>query len=258
MFEPLDRTIRLQSHRLGMCRSESTRTERAPTWRLRGCAWCTSEIRDELRIRALVFETLQSRRSESQCPCNSGSLDLPSHFPGQPAGWTLPPPSALTGPGPSPRLRSSDVIRFADCELNLDRIVLRRGGEEIPIEPQVFDVLAYLVEHRGAVVRKEELLDAIWGDRFVSESTLTTRIKAVRQAVGDDGSRQLIIRTVHGKGYEFVASSRRSRRVGPTRQCTHRDGPSIGVRVQPLIGKLPKAPRPIEGWTRTPSDGPAG
>ena len=70
----------------------------------------------------------------------------------------------------------------------------------------MFDVLAYLVEHRGTVVRKEDLLDAVWGDRFVSESALTTRIKAVRQAVGDDGSRQLIIRTVHGKGYEFVAT----------------------------------------------------
>ena len=53
------------------------------------------------------------------------------------------------------------VIRFADCELNLDRVVLRRGGEEIRVEPQVFDVLAYLVKHRGAVVRKEELLDAM-------------------------------------------------------------------------------------------------
>ena len=84
------------------------------------------------------------------------------------------------------RLRSRGVIRFADCELNLDRIVLRRGGEEIRIEPQVFDVLAYLVQHRGTLVRKEELLDAIWGDRFVSESALTTRIKAVRQAVGDE------------------------------------------------------------------------
>ena len=67
-------------------------------------------------------------------------------------------------------------------------------------------MLAYLVEHRGTVVRKEELLDAIWGDRFVSESALTTRIKAARQAVGDNGSQQSIIRTVHGKGYEFVAT----------------------------------------------------
>ena len=131
-----------------------------------------------------------------------------------------------------------NVIRFADCELNLDRIVLRRGGEEIRVEPQVFDVLAYLVTHRGTVVRKEELLDAIWGDRFVSESALTTRIKAVRQAVGDDGSQQLIIRTVHGKGYEFVAAVEEIEEgrtgVGLSPVVT---GASIGVRVQPLIGR---------------------
>jgi predicted ATPase/DNA-binding winged helix-turn-helix (wHTH) protein len=130
------------------------------------------------------------------------------------------------------------VIRFANCELNLDRIVLRRGGEEIRLEPQVFDVLAYLVKHRGAVVRKEELLDAIWGDRFVSESALTTRIKAVRKAVGDDGRQQLIIRTVHGKGYEFVApvveieEDRTEAATSPVAT-----GASIGVRVQPLIGR---------------------
>lgn len=150
----------------------------------------------------------------------------------------VPLPWTLAEPGPWPRLRSADVIRFADCELNLDRIVLRRGGNEIRIEPQVFDVLAYLVEHRGAVVRKEELLDAIWGDRFVSESALTTRIKAARQAVGDDGSQQLIIRTVHGKGYEFIAiveevdESLTGAALAPTAA-----GTSIGVRVQPLIGR---------------------
>ena len=130
------------------------------------------------------------------------------------------------------------MIRFADCELNLDRIVLRRGGEEIRVEPQVFDVLAYLVKHRGTVVRKEELLDAIWGDRFVSESALTTRIKAVRQAVGDDGSQQLIIRTVHGKGYEFVATVQEIEE-GRTEVALSpvATGASIGVRVQPLIGR---------------------
>jgi predicted ATPase/DNA-binding winged helix-turn-helix (wHTH) protein len=130
------------------------------------------------------------------------------------------------------------VIRFADCELDLGRFVLRRGGEEIRIEPQVFDVLAYLVGHRGAVVRKEELLDAVWGDRFVSESALTTRIKAVRQAVGDDGRRQSIIRTVHGKGYEFVATAEEQQEdqtvVAPYASST---GSSLAVPVQPLIGR---------------------
>ncbi|HYN33707.1 MAG TPA: alpha/beta fold hydrolase [Ilumatobacteraceae bacterium] len=73
------------------------------------------------------------------------------------------------------------------------------------IEPKVFDVLEYLVSHRQRVVSKHELLDAIWGDRFVNESALTTRLKAARRALGDDGSTQRIIRTVHGRGYQFVA-----------------------------------------------------
>ena len=63
----------------------------------------------------------------------------------------------------------------------------------------------YLVDHRDRVVTKPELLDAVWGDRFVSESALTSRIKAARQAVGDDGAAQQVIRTVHGRGYQFVA-----------------------------------------------------
>ena len=83
--------------------------------------------------------------------------------------------------------------------------MLRRDGREIRVEPQVFDLLSFLVQRRGEVVRKEELLDKVWGDRFVSESALTTQIKSVRQVVGDAGSLQSVIRTVHGKGYEFVA-----------------------------------------------------
>jgi predicted ATPase/DNA-binding winged helix-turn-helix (wHTH) protein len=97
------------------------------------------------------------------------------------------------------------ILRFAECELDLARVVLQRGGHDVPIEPQVFDLLRCLIERRGQVVRKEELLDQVWGDRFVSESALTTRIKSARRAVGDDGTSQRVIRTVHGKGYEFVA-----------------------------------------------------
>jgi DNA-binding winged helix-turn-helix (wHTH) protein len=97
------------------------------------------------------------------------------------------------------------IVRFSNCELDLARVVFRRDGMEMHIEPLTFNVLSYLIERRGQVVRKVDLLDHVWGDRFVSESALTTQIKSVRQAVGDDGSQQRIIRTVHGKGYEFVA-----------------------------------------------------
>ncbi|HSP27114.1 MAG TPA: winged helix-turn-helix domain-containing protein [Ilumatobacteraceae bacterium] len=100
------------------------------------------------------------------------------------------------------------IFEFNDCQLDVDRVVLRRAGSEVPVEPQVFDVLQYLVERRGEVVLKEALLDGIWGDRFVSESALTSRLKSARRAVGDDGTRQGVIRTVHGRGYEFVADVR--------------------------------------------------
>ncbi len=97
------------------------------------------------------------------------------------------------------------IFAFDNCELDSARMVLRVGGEESRVEPQVFDLLRYLIERRGKVVLKEELLDGVWGDRFVSQSALTTRIRSARRAVGDDGTRQQVIRTVHGRGYEFVA-----------------------------------------------------
>ena len=94
---------------------------------------------------------------------------------------------------------------FGTFELSLDRVELRRDGVRVAIEPQVFDVLSYLVTHRDRVVSKHELLDEVWGTRFVSESALTSRIKSARRAVGDTGRDQRIIRTVHGRGYRFVA-----------------------------------------------------
>ena len=94
--------------------------------------------------------------------------------------------------------------RVADLTIDLPAMHLERGGVRIPVEPQVFDVIRYLLEHRDRVVLKTELLDAVWGDRFVSESTLSSRIKSARQALGDNGTDQQIIRTVHGRGFRFV------------------------------------------------------
>ncbi len=104
---------------------------------------------------------------------------------------------------------------FGDVEMDLAGHEIRRSGEPVPVEPQVFDVLAYLVEHRDRLVPKTELLDEVWGDRFVSESALTSRIKAARRAVGDNGRDQQVIRTVHGRGYRFVAELVEPGAVGP-------------------------------------------
>jgi pimeloyl-ACP methyl ester carboxylesterase/DNA-binding winged helix-turn-helix (wHTH) protein len=97
------------------------------------------------------------------------------------------------------------IFVFGDCELDLERFELRRAGRRQPVEPQVFDLLAVLIRERRRVVPKEELLDTVWGNRFVSESALTSRVKAARQAIGDDGRSQHLIRTAHGRGYQFVA-----------------------------------------------------
>jgi pimeloyl-ACP methyl ester carboxylesterase/DNA-binding winged helix-turn-helix (wHTH) protein len=94
--------------------------------------------------------------------------------------------------------------RIGDIELDVERRELRVGGRVVAVEPQVFEVLAYLVQHRDRVVSKEELLDNIWGDRFVSESALTSRIKAARRAIGDDGQSQRLILTHHRRGYRFI------------------------------------------------------
>src|ERR1700749_1878199 len=97
--------------------------------------------------------------------------------------------------------------RFGDCELSVERIELRRAGQIVDMEPQVFDVLAYLLRHRERVVPKTELLDQIWGNRFVSESALSSRIKSARRAVGDTGRDQRVIKTIYGRGYRFVADA---------------------------------------------------
>ena len=99
------------------------------------------------------------------------------------------------------------IVAFEDLVLDLSQVELRRSGVRVPIEPQVFDVLAFLVNHRDRVVAKEELMDNIWGGRFVSETAVTSRIKQARQAIGDNGRAQRLIRTVHGRGFQFVAKS---------------------------------------------------
>ena len=96
------------------------------------------------------------------------------------------------------------IYVFDDHELNTDTQELSSDGEPVHVEPQVLAVLEYLLTHRDRVVTKIELLDAVWGNRFVSESALTSRIKSVRSACNDNGRDQRVVRTVHGRGYRFV------------------------------------------------------
>ncbi len=93
---------------------------------------------------------------------------------------------------------------FGDHTLDDDRRELLRGSEPIAVEPQVFDLLIYLVQNRDRVVSKDDLIASVWGGRVVSDSTLTSRINAARKAVGDSGVKQKLIRTIARKGLRFV------------------------------------------------------
>jgi TolB-like protein len=97
------------------------------------------------------------------------------------------------------------ALRFDDCVLDVDRFELRHNGQPVALEPQAMRILIELINHRDKVVAKTQLLDSVWGDRFVSESALTTQIKELRRAVGDTGRDQRVIKTVHGRGYMFIA-----------------------------------------------------
>jgi adenylate cyclase len=96
------------------------------------------------------------------------------------------------------------LVLCGSYTLDTDRRELKRSGELIPLEPQVFDLLVYLVQNRERVVSKDDLIASVWGGRIVSESTLTSRINAVRRAVGDNGEQQKVIRTIARKGLRFV------------------------------------------------------
>jgi DNA-binding winged helix-turn-helix (wHTH) protein len=96
------------------------------------------------------------------------------------------------------------LYSFEDCCLDTSRRELRRGGALVALQPQVFNVIEYLIRNRERVVGKDDLLDAVWHGRIVSEANLSSRINAARSAVGDSGEAQRLIRTAHGKGFRFV------------------------------------------------------
>src|SRR4051812_19420244 len=99
------------------------------------------------------------------------------------------------------------LFTFRDCELDLPRQELRRSGAVVHVEPQVFDLLVFLVRNRDRIVSKDEILDAVWDGRIVSEAALSSRINAARKAVGDTGSNQGLIKTFHKRGFRFVGEA---------------------------------------------------
>ena len=125
---------------------------------------------------------------------------------------------------------------FEEYALDMDRRELRRGTEPVAVEPQVFDLLVYLIRHRDRVVGKDEILAAVWHGRAISESALFNRINAARSAIGDTGERQKLIKTLPRRGLRFVGAVREEE-YGLAGTGQHK--PSLGIADKPSIAVLP-------------------
>jgi TolB-like protein len=142
---------------------------------------------------------------------------------------------------------------FDDHELDSDRRELRREGQLIPTEPQVFDLLHFLIRERHRVVSKDDLIESIWHGRIVSESTLASRITEARHAIGDSGDQQRLIRTISRKGVRFIGevreeSGRQNGRPAvvsaPTHNGDERFGPDVVSKSPDVAGALALPDKP--------------
>jgi DNA-binding winged helix-turn-helix (wHTH) protein/TolB-like protein len=150
------------------------------------------------------------------------------------------------------------IYQFGPFELDLATVELRQGDKTRALEPQVFALLALLVENRERLVSKDEIIEKVWDGRIVSDAAVTSRVKSARHALGDNGKSQRFIRTIRGKGYRFISSAKASRNTasfdtsalasGPllegafsgTADAAHRSDmcsrPSLGVLPFRLVG----------------------
>ena len=137
------------------------------------------------------------------------------------------------------------ILSFGDYEIDVERRELRRAETLVHVEPQVFDLLVYLVENRDRVVSKDDLIASVWGGRIVSDSTLTSRINAARNAVGDSGRDKKLIRTIARKGLRFVGTVREHlegvepARAGSRQEAEAREPPGLPLPDRPAIAVLP-------------------
>jgi TolB-like protein/cytochrome c-type biogenesis protein CcmH/NrfG len=131
---------------------------------------------------------------------------------------------------------------FGDHVLDVARRELRRESELVRLDPQVFDLLVYLIENRHRVVSKDDMLTAIWAGRIVSESALASRIYAARNAIGDTGKAQNLIRTASRKGFRFVGDVRVESSEdlpAPPKEDTTEPRPTVALPDRPAIAVLP-------------------
>jgi DNA-binding winged helix-turn-helix (wHTH) protein/tetratricopeptide (TPR) repeat protein len=138
------------------------------------------------------------------------------------------------------------IYRFETFALDPAKFELRKAGAPVHLEPQALALLLLLVGNADRLISKDELIEKVWSGRFISDSVVSTRIKEVRKALGDDGQQQRLIRTVHGKGYRFCGdvtlerlAERSSVEIAPptVEQPARDDRPSIAVLPFRFVGE---------------------
>ena len=131
------------------------------------------------------------------------------------------------------------IYRFGPFELDMAKVELRADGEVRPVEPQVFALLALLVENRERLVAKDEIIEKVWEGRPVSEAAVASRVKSARKALGDDGISQRFIRTIHRQGFRFVADANVARAANADHRYETVTVQPIGEINRPSIAVLP-------------------
>lgn len=121
------------------------------------------------------------------------------------------------------------IYRFGEYQIDTDLFELKRGPEPVKVEPQVFDLLVYLIAERHRVVSQSELLDKIWSGKIVSLSTVASRINAARSAVGDSGAAQKFIRTIQRKGFRFIGEVSEAGAAGGSRPAKAPEKPDAAA-----------------------------
>ena len=100
------------------------------------------------------------------------------------------------------------IYKFNDIELDTINFRLSDNGENISVEPQVFNLIVYLIEHKDRLVTREEILDKVWHGKVVSDTSISNHIKSARKVLGDDGQKQQVIKTFHSRGYQFIPDTK--------------------------------------------------
>ena len=131
---------------------------------------------------------------------------------------------------------------FEEYAFDTDRRELHRGADVVSVAPQVFDLLDYLIRNRERVVSKDDLINAIWNGRIVSDAALTTRLNVARSAIGDSGEEQRLIKTLPRKGFRFVGTVREAQ--GPAGAAVADNPveppkPALALPDKPSIAVLP-------------------